>query len=351
MWEERQRLVDEIRCGDPPDAAPPLPCGPYPQPGRPPLLHCRGLREAEEDEREDAEIREMSREDRLSGERAVAQLEHEMALSLLPDDPDAGVSGVVMEIKGAVGGEEACVFAGELLEMYRAHSRARGWRFDVVSLQKSEQGHCKHAEVSVSGEGVFRELRHEAGVHRVQRVPATIKADKIQTSAAAVLVLPEAEGADAVALDPKDLEVTTMRASGAGGQHVNTTESAVRVTHLPSGISVRIQDERSQHQNRDKALRVIRARLLDAERQRQREERGSEAASQLAGGDRSAKIRTYNFKESRVTDHRVGLTLYKLDEVLAGSALGEVLGALVEDHQRQRIERFQRAQAAGGGKG
>jgi peptide chain release factor 1 len=273
------------------------------------------------------EMRELAREEMAEKESAVADLEGRLKVLLLPKDPNDD-KNVILEIRGAEGGEEANLFAGDLLRMYQHYAEQKGWKMEVLSSQPSDMGGYKEATLLIKGNGVWSRLKHEAGPHRVQRVPVTESQGRIHTSAATVAVLPEAEEVD-VTIDPNDLQIDVYRSTGPGGQSVNTTDSAVRITHRPSGIVVACQDEKSQLQNKDKAMRILRARLLQAEQQRQAEELGSVRRAQVGGGGRSEKIRTYNFKENRVTDHRVGLTVHKLDQVLAGD-LDQILDALVE---------------------
>ena len=275
----------------------------------------------------DAEMREMAREEVAEKESSVADLEGRLKVLLLPKDPNDD-KNVILEVRGAEGGEEANLFAGDLVRMYQAYAAQQRWKVEVLSSQPSDMGGFKEATFLVKGQGVWSRLKHEAGTHRVQRVPATESQGRIHTSAATVAVLPEAEEVD-VTIDPNDLQIDVYRSTGPGGQSVNTTDSAVRVTHRPSGIVVACQDEKSQLQNKDKAMRILRARLLQAEQQRQADELSSARRAQVGGGGRSEKIRTYNFKENRVSDHRVGLTIHKLDQVLAGD-LDQLLDALVE---------------------
>ena len=275
----------------------------------------------------DAELREMAREEMADQEAAVADLEAKLKVLLLPKDPNDD-KNVILEVRGAEGGEEANLFAGDLVRMYQGYATNHRWKIEVLSSQPSDMGGYKEATFLVKGNGVWSRLKHEAGPHRVQRVPATESQGRIHTSAATVAVLPEAQEVD-VTIDPNDLQIDVYRSTGPGGQSVNTTDSAVRITHRPSGIVVACQDEKSQLQNKDKAMRILRARLLQAKQQEQADELSSARRAQVGGGGRSEKIRTYNFKENRVTDHRVGLTVHKLDQVLAGD-LDQLLDALVE---------------------
>lgn len=263
----------------------------------------------------------------------LPEAEQALQLALLPKD-EADARPAMLEIRPGTGGDEAALFAGDLLRMYQRYAEARGWRFEVMDLQETELGGIKEVVAAIRGENVFARMKHESGVHRVQRVPETESGGRIHTSAATVAVLPEAEDVD-IRVDPGDIRIDTMRASGAGGQHVNTTDSAVRITHLPTGIVV-TSSEKSQHQNRDIAMRVLKTRLYDLERQRADDERAADRAAQVGSGDRSERIRTYNFPQGRMTDHRIGLTLYKLDQVMAGD-LDEIVDALTADEQAKKL--------------
>jgi peptide chain release factor 1 len=277
--------------------------------------------------------REMWREEANAIEARIPGLEERLETLLLPRDPNEG-RNVLLEIRGAEGGEEANLFAADLAEMYRRYSQLRGWKLEVVEERESDQGGLDGATFLVKGDDAWSRLAHEAGVHRVQRVPVTEAKGRVHTSSATVSVLPEAEDVD-VDIDPGDLKIDVYRSSGAGGQHVNTTDSAVRITHLPSGIVVSMQDDRSQIQNRAKAMVVLRSRLLQAAQDAQNAEIGDLKRSQLGSGGRSEKIRTYNFKESRVTDHRINLTAYTLDQVLAGELDPFIDALLAEQRTRQ----------------
>jgi peptide chain release factor 1 len=281
-----------------------------------------------------AEDREILREEVDSAEAEIARLTDEVRLLLLPKDPN-DERNVIVELRGAEGGEEANLWARDLFEMYRAFAGRQGWAVDVLGSDPSDLGGFNEVTVSLKGDGVWARMHHEAGPHRVQRVPVTESQGRIHTSSATVTVLPEAEEVD-VAIDPNDLRIDVYRSSGPGGQSVNTTDSAVRVTHLPTGTVVSMQDEKSQTQNKAKALAVLRARLLKAEQDRQADEASAARRGQVGGGGRSEKVRTYNFKENRVTDHRIGLTVYKLDKVLAGE-LDEISDALVADEHARRL--------------
>ena len=242
----------------------------------------------------------------------------------------------ILEIRAGTGGDEAALFGQDLFNMYQRFASSQGWRVEVLSLSETEIGGIKELSAAINGKGVFAKMKFEAGVHRVQRVPVTEAGGRIHTSAATVAVLPEAEDVD-VDIADDDLRVDVFRASGAGGQHVNKTESAVRLTHLPTGVVVSMQDEKSQHKNRAKAMKILRSRLFEMERQRAADERAADRKGQVGSGDRSERIRTYNFPQGRVTDHRINLTLYKLDQVLAGEALGEVVDALIAYDQAERL--------------
>jgi len=278
--------------------------------------------------------REILRVEVDDAEAAIERLTDEIKLLLLPRSPNEE-RNVIVEIRGAEGGEEANLWARDLFEMYRAFAGRQGWTVDVLGSDPSDLGGFNEVTVSLRGDGVWARMHHEAGPHRVQRVPVTESQGRVHTSSATVTVLPEAEEVD-VAIDPNDLRIDVYRSSGPGGQSVNTTDSAVRVTHLPTGVVVSMQDEKSQIQNRAKALQVLRARLLKAEQDRQAAEASDARRSQVGGGGRSEKVRTYNYKENRVTDHRIGLTVYKLDKVLAGE-LDEISDALVADEQARRL--------------
>ncbi len=265
----------------------------------------------------------------------IDRLTEQLRMLLLPSDPNDG-KNVIVEIRGAEGGEEANLFARDLFAMYQAYADRKGWKLEVLGRDESDMGGFNEVTFLVRGDGVWTHLKHEGGPHRVQRVPVTESQGRVHTSSATVTVLPEAEDVD-VALDPADLQVDVYRSSGPGGQSVNTTDSAVRLTHKPTGIVVSMQDEKSQLQNRAKAMHVLRARLLKAEQDRQQAEASAARKGQVGGGGRSEKIRTYNYKENRVTDHRIGLTIYRLDKVLAGE-LDSVVDALVADEQTRRLQ-------------
>ena len=284
----------------------------------------------------DRELRALAEADVPGVEAKIAALEGEIRLLLLPKDA-ADDKDVIIEIRAGTGGDEAAIFAGDLFRMYERYAAGRGWRVEVASASEGEAGGYKEIIATISGRGVFSRLKFESGVHRVQRVPETEAQGRIHTSAATVAVLPEAEEID-VEIRPEDIRIDTMRASGAGGQHVNTTDSAVRLTHLPTGIVV-TQAEKSQHQNRARAMQILRARLFDMQRAKAADERSEARKLQVGSGDRSERIRTYNFPQGRVTDHRINLTLYKLDRVIAGE-LDEIIDALTADHQATLLAEF-----------
>jgi peptide chain release factor 1 len=283
----------------------------------------------------DAEDRESLRVDISELEAEIAKLDADLKLLMLPRDPNDD-KNVIMEIRGAEGGEEANLFARDLFEMYRSFAARRGWTFELLEGNESDLGGFTSVTFLLKGDSVWTRMKHEGGPHRVQRVPVTESQGRIHTSSATVTVLPEAEEVD-IAIEDRDLQIDVYRSSGPGGQSVNTTDSAVRVTHKPTGLVVAMQDEKSQLQNKEKALRVLRSRLLQLEQDRVSSERSEARRDQMGGGGRSEKVRTYNFKENRVTDHRIGLTLYKLDRVLAGE-LDEVIDALVADERRRQLE-------------
>ncbi|MEP3247109.1 MAG: peptide chain release factor 1 [Sneathiella sp.] len=283
----------------------------------------------------DAEMAEMAEDEVRALKEVLPDLEHAIKLQLLPKD-DADEKNAILELRAGTGGEEAALFAGDLMRMYQRYAEAMGWRSETMSFSESDIGGCKEAVIKVTGNNVFSKLKFESGVHRVQRVPETETGGRIHTSAATVAVLPEAEEID-VKIDEKDVRVDIFRASGPGGQSVNTTDSAVRLTHIPTGIVVQQQDEKSQHKNKAKAMSVLRSRIYEAERAAKAEERSADRKGQIGSGDRSERIRTYNFPQGRVTDHRINLTLYKLDKVIAGEALGEVIDALIAEDQAERL--------------
>src|SRR5512144_329947 len=280
------------------------------------------------------ELYQMAAAERMALTERLARIEDELRLLLLPRDPNDS-RNVFLEIRAGTGGEEAALFAAQLFRMYQRYAERMRWKVEIVDREDTGIGGLKNVTAIVEGEGAFSKLKYEGGVHRVQRVPETEASGRIHTSAATVAVLPEAEDVD-VKVDDKDIRIDVYRSSGPGGQSVNTTDSAVRITHLPTGIVVTQQDEKSQHKNRAKAMKILRARIYDLERNRAAAERAADRKSQVGSGDRSERIRTYNFPQTRVTDHRINLTLYKLDRVLDGE-LDELLDALVADDQANRL--------------
>jgi peptide chain release factor 1 len=283
----------------------------------------------------DREMRGLAEEEKPGAAAACDEAASALNLLLLPRDA-ADEKSAILEVRAGTGGDEAALFAGDLFRMYARYAEQNGWRVEVMSESEGTSGGLKEVVASIEGRGVFARLKFESGVHRVQRVPATEASGRIHTSAATVAVLPEAEEVD-VAIDESDLKIDRMRAQGAGGQHVNKTESAVRITHMPTGIVVFVQEERSQHKNRARGMALLRAKLYDRERSAKDAARAADRRSQVGSGDRSERIRTYNFPQGRVTDHRINLTLYKLEEVLAGTALDEVVDALVTEHQAELL--------------
>jgi peptide chain release factor 1 len=283
----------------------------------------------------DPEMRALAEEERPGALEALETAAQNLRLLLLPKD-EADEKSAILEIRAGTGGDEAALFAGDLFRMYARYAELKGWRVEIISESAGTAGGYKEIVAEIKGRGVFARLKFESGVHRVQRVPDTETQGRIHTSAATVAVLPEAEAVD-IAVNDADLKIETMRAQGAGGQHVNKTESAIRVTHLPSGIVVFVQEERSQHKNRARAMTLLRSRLYDAERTRKDAARAADRKAQVGSGDRSERIRTYNFPQGRITDHRINLTLYKLEEVLAGGALDEVIDAVVTEHQAAQL--------------
>jgi peptide chain release factor 1 len=282
----------------------------------------------------DPDMREMAQEEKASLEALLPEAERALALKLLPRDA-ADDRAAMLEIRAGTGGDEAALFAGDLLRMYQRYAEMKGWRFELISASQSEVGGYKEVIASVAGQGVFARLKFESGVHRVQRVPVTESGGRIHTSAATVAVLPEAEEVD-VQINDADLRIDVYRSSGPGGQSVNTTDSAVRITHLPTGLVVIQQDEKSQHKNKAKALKVLRTRLYELERERLASERAGTRKSMVGSGDRSERIRTYNFPQGRVTDHRINLTLHRLPEILEGQ-LDELVGALTSEDEAERL--------------
>jgi peptide chain release factor 1 len=289
----------------------------------------------------ESEIKALAEEERAELKETLEKLDHELRIALLPRDA-ADDSSAIVEIRAGTGGDEAALFAADLLEMYQRYCGLQGWRTEVMDRTESDLGGIKDATLEVGGRGAYAKLKFESGVHRVQRVPATENQGRIHTSAATVAVLPEAEDVD-IQINEKDLRIDVYRAQGAGGQHVNKTESAVRITHLPTGIAVAQQTEKSQHKNKAHAMKLLKAKLYDIERQRVEGARAAERKSMVGSGDRSERIRTYNFPQGRVTDHRINLTLYNLSRIISGDELGEIVDALVAQDQADRLAAFEAA--------
>lgn len=294
---------------------------------------CADAREMLSDS--DQEMRALAKEELVEAEHAMQRLEKELTILTLPRDPLDG-RNVVLEVRAGTGGDEAAIFVGDLMRMYTRYAETSGWKIEVLSSTPSDMGGYKEIVVLIAGERVYSRLKFESGAHRVQRVPATESQGRIHTSACTVAVLPEADEVD-IDINPSDLEITKCRASGAGGQHVNVTDSAVRIVHLPSGLAVECQDERSQHKNKDKALKILKSRLLEKAQREQNDAISSERKSQVGSGDRSERIRTYNFPQGRITDHRINLTLYNLSDVMNGD-MGKILDALGTAHQTELLK-------------
>jgi peptide chain release factor 1 len=287
------------------------------------------------DAKTDPELKSLAEDELRELKGRLPGLERELKILLLPKDAaDAG--NVILEVRAGTGGDEAALFAGDLLRMYQRYAAIQGWQFEILSESESDLGGYKEVMAGINGNGVYAKLKFESGVHRVQRVPATEASGRIHTSAATVAVLPEADEVD-IEVDEKDLRIDVYRASGAGGQHVNKTESAVRITHIPTGVVVAMQEEKSQHKNKAKAMKILRAKLYEAERERVDKARAADRKDQVGSGDRSERIRTYNFPQGRCTDHRINLTLYELDQVMQGTALGKIIDALVAHDQAERL--------------
>ncbi len=296
-----------------------------------------GLQERQDLEEmlKDPEMKAMAQEEKLALDKRLPELEHQIQLALIPKD-EADSKNAILEIRAGTGGDEAALFVGDLFTMYKGYAANQGWQFEVVEASQSDAGGYKQIISQIKGRNVFQRLKYESGVHRVQRIPKTESGGRIHTSAATVAVLPEAEEVD-VQINDSDLRIDTYKAQGAGGQHVNTTDSAVRIVHIPTGVMVEMQEERSQHKNRAKAMNMIRTKVYDMERQRLAEERAADRKDQVGSGDRSERIRTYNYPQGRMSDHRINLTLYKLDEILSGEGFDEIVEALITEDQASAL--------------
>lgn len=299
------------------------------------LAERDGIEEMIADASGDPEMRSMAEMERSVLDERIEAFDRDIQFLLLPKDAN-DERNVIIEVRAGTGGDEAALFAGSLFRMYSRFAELRGWKVNILSMSESDLGGFREIIAEIAGRGAYAKLKFESGVHRVQRVPETESGGRIHTSAATVAVLPEAEDVD-VHIEETDLKIDTYRSSGAGGQHVNTTDSAVRITHLPTGIVVAVQDERSQHKNKAKAMTHLRAKIFEVEQDRLASERSADRKGQVGSGDRSERIRTYNFPQGRMTDHRIGLTLYKLDQIIAGDALGEVVDALTTEHQASQL--------------
>ncbi|MBR6409028.1 MAG: peptide chain release factor 1 [Alphaproteobacteria bacterium] len=298
----------------------------------------QNLKEAEEmarDESLDKEMRDMAQSEYYELKEKLPQMEHEIKIALLPKSED-DEKNAILEVRAGTGGDEAALFAAVLFEMYQRYAAKQGWKFELIDANENGLGGYKEASAKITGTDVFAKLKFESGAHRVQRVPVTESQGRVHTSAATVAVLPEIEEVD-LYINPADLKIDVYRASGAGGQHVNKTESAVRITHIPTGVVVQCQDERSQFKNKEKAMNYLRAKLYDAQKEKIDANYSEKRKLQVGSGDRSERIRTYNYPQGRVTDHRINLTLYKLDEVVSGEALGEIIDALITEDQAERL--------------
>lgn len=293
------------------------------------------LEEMLKDSSLDSEMKEMVQQDYDNVLIQIPEIEHNIKILLLPKDMD-DERNAILEVRAGAGGDEAGLFASNLFRMYQRYAANQGWKFEIIAINDSGLGAIKEASATISGKGVFARLKFESGVHRVQRVPETEASGRIHTSTATVAVLPEVEDVD-IHIDEKDLQIDVYRASGAGGQHVNTTDSAVRITHIPTGVVVTQQDERSQHKNKAKALKILRAKLYEAQRQRKEEERAASRKGQVGTGDRSERIRTYNFPQGRVSDHRINLTLYKILPIMEGESLDELIDPLISHDQAAKL--------------
>ncbi|MCX7106944.1 MAG: peptide chain release factor 1 [Methylococcales bacterium] len=283
----------------------------------------------------DPELREMAKEEVIEAEELMDSLDHELQVLLLPKDPNDN-RNIFLEIRAGTGGDEAAIFSGDLSRMYQRYTERKGWQTEIISENQGDHGGYKEVILRITGRGVYSQLKFESGAHRVQRVPETESQGRIHTSACTVAIMPEVEEVDAIDINPSDLKVDTYRASGAGGQHINKTESAIRITHMPTGTVVECQDERSQHKNRARAMSLLASRLLSAEQEKQHAEQSLTRKLQVGSGDRSERIRTYNYPQGRLTDHRINLTLYKLDDIMQGG-LEQVIQPLIREHQAELL--------------
>lgn len=302
------------------------------------LLEMENLKEVLQNKDEDKEILQIANDEYFTNKHIIPDLERKIKIALLPRDVNDDKNAII-EIRAGTGGEEAALFAATLFSIYQKYSDTQGWKFEILNFLETEIGGLKEAVGLISGPGVFAKLKFESGVHRVQRVPKTEVNGRIHTSAATVAVLPEMEEVD-VSIDEKDLQIDTYRASGAGGQHINTTDSAIRITHIPTGIVVTQQDQRSQHKNKAKAMKILMARIYDAEYQRRQSSISSQRKEQIGSGDRSERIRTYNFPQSRVTDHRINFTSYKIDQIVELGQLDEIINAIITHYEAEKLANY-----------
>ncbi len=284
---------------------------------------------------EDSDIRELAKQELVEAEQSKEQLQTQLQILLLPKDPNDN-SNIFLEIRAGTGGDEAAIFSGDLAKMYQRYAEKQGWNIEIINENRGEHGGYKEIILRVTGQNVYSQLKFESGAHRVQRVPETESQGRVHTSACTVAVMPEIENVDEIEINPADLRIDTFRASGAGGQHVNKTDSAIRITHLPTGVVVECQDERSQHKNRARAMSLLQSRLLAAEQEKQNAEQAANRKLQVGSGDRSERIRTYNYPQGRITDHRINLTLYKLEEIMQGG-LEHVIQPLIHEHQAELL--------------
>ncbi len=309
-----------------------------------PIVSCYKQYQDNEDELEaaiemakdsDPELREMAKEEQQEAETKKQDLQHQLQILLLPKDPNDN-RNIFLEVRAGTGGDEAAIFSGDLAKMYQRFAEKQGWKIEIISENRGEHGGYKEIVLRITGQDVYSQLKFESGAHRVQRVPETESQGRVHTSACTVAIMPEVESVDEYDINPSDLRVDTFRASGSGGQHVNKTDSAIRITHIPTGVVVECQDERSQHKNRARAMSLLQSRLLTAEQDKQQAEQAENRKLQVGSGDRSERIRTYNYPQGRITDHRINLTLYKLDEIMQGG-LEHVIKPLINEHQAELL--------------